>query len=284
MTRIVAFSDPDYPPLLKEIHNPPKKLYVRGKLPEGLSLAVVGTRLPSAYGKQVTGQLVKPLARAGIIIVSGLAYGIDSLAHKATLEAGGKTVAVLGTGVDEQSLYPRAHLKLARKIIETDGAVISEYPEGTPGHRGHFPARNRIISGLSRGVVIVEAKKRSGALNTATHAAEQNRDVFAVPGPITAPTSATPNRLIKQGAEPLLDAQDILDFYSIETQQKTEEKTFTLSAEEQTVLDTLSSERLHKDELGRTANIPAAKLAVVLTELEMKGAVRNLGGGYYGAA
>ena len=280
----IAKDAADYPSLLAEIHDPPEQLYVRGKFPDGVYFAVVGTRLPSAYGKQVTSKIVEPLAQAGLVIVSGLAYGIDALAHEAALEAGGATVAVLGTGVDEESLYPRSHKKLARRIVEQGGAVISEYPPGTAGQPYHFPARNRIIAGLSRGVLVVEARKKSGALITSDLSTRENRDVFAVPGPIINPASFGPNQLIQQGANPVMSAEDILEEYDI-TQPTTDDKRHsTLNEEERRVLDALTEGALHVDAIGRALESPSAQLASLLTGLELKGLIKSLGGGTYGKA
>lgn len=282
--RTIARNDAGYPPLLREIHDPPKRLFVRGTLPgaEALCFAVVGSRTPSHYGKQATPMVVEPLAAAGLVIVSGLAYGIDALAHEAALNAGGITTAVLGTGVDDASLYPQTHKKLAQRIVDAGGAVISEYPPGTPGQQGHFPARNRIIAGMSRGVLVVEAKEKSGALITADLATRENRDVFAMPGPITSPTSVGPNRLIRDGAKPVLEAADILDEYGVVQPTTHDQRPTTLTDDERRVLDALEQDALHVDALARSLDLPAAQLTSLLTTLELRGLIKNLGGGVYG--
>ena len=280
----LLIADSAYPEPLREIHNPPQRLFLRGRLPEGIFFAVVGSRTPSPYGKQITPKLVEPLAVAGLVIVSGLAYGIDALAHEAALAQRGFTIAVLGTGVDDQALYPRTHRKLAQRIVDAGGAIVSEYPPGTPGQPQHFPARNRIIAGLSRGVLVVEARAKSGALITANLALRENRDVFAVPGPITAITSAGTNQLIQQGAKLTMQAEDVLDEYGLVPQQVPRAVPSTLSREEQSILALLAEKTLHVDMLAETLHCTAAETAVRLTALELHGLVRNFGGGRYGRA
>lgn len=279
--QIIRKGDNEYPLLLAEIHDPPEQLFVRGIIPPGICFAVVGSRVPSAYGKTVTAKLVEPLAAAGVVIVSGLAYGIDALAHEAALAVGGKTIAVLGTGVDETSLYPRQHRKLARRIVEAGGAVISEYPSGTGPEKYHFPARNRIIAGLSRGVLIIEAKEKSGALITADLALKENRDVFAVPGPITSPTSAGPNQLIQTGAKPVLSPDDILVEYELTQLVTGNRELVTMKDEERRLLDILASDAVHVDAIGMKLNLPAPDVSAMLVALELKGLIKNVGGGRY---
>lgn len=209
--KTVSINDALYPEFLKEIKYPPQILYYRGELPvKEICFAVVGTRTCSAYGKELALKIAGDLAEAGLTIVSGLAYGIDSFAHEAAIERGGKTIAVLGTGLDEKSIYPQPNLALAQRIIETGGALISEYPAGTPGSRVSFPKRNRIISGLCLGVLIVEAKERSGSLITARWARKQMKKVFAVPGQVHSPNSKGCHYLIKHGAKLVESAEDIL--------------------------------------------------------------------------
>ncbi|MBI2625750.1 DNA-protecting protein DprA [Candidatus Parcubacteria bacterium] len=278
-TATVRRADQTYPPLLAEIAQPPQTLYVRGSL-EALAapcLAVVGTRTPSAYGKQITPMLVSGLTRAGITIVSGLAIGIDTLAHEAALESGGKTVAVLGSGVDEISVYPPENRTLARRIVEAGGAVISEFPEGTEPKPFHFPQRNRIIAGLSRGVLVIEAREKSGALITANFALEENRDVFAVPGPITIPTSAGPNRLIAAGAQAILSADDILDAWHLAELPLPAH----MNRPDAPLLAYFPVTPIHVDELVRSSGLSAAEVNVELAKLELAGYIRNLGGGAY---
>jgi len=207
----ITLEDKNYPPLLKKIKNPPKTLYYLGKLEKKENgLAVVGTRKCSSYGKEVTTELVSELSEAGLTIVSGLAPGIDTLAHQTCLKTKRETIAVLGTGLDEKSIYPKSNLLLAKKILEERGALISEYPPGTRGTHFTFPQRNRIISGLSLGVVVVEAKEKSGALITANFAFSQKRKVFAIPGSIYSSNSRGCHLLIKKGAKLIEKAEDIL--------------------------------------------------------------------------
>ncbi|MBI3304928.1 DNA-protecting protein DprA [Candidatus Parcubacteria bacterium] len=276
---IIGRTDSRYPTLLAEIAQPPETLYVRGSL-EALNapcLAVVGTRTPSAYGKQVAPALVAALARAGITIVSGLAIGIDTLAHEAALEVGGRTVAVLGSGVDETSLYPPQNRMLARRIVAAGGGVVSEFPDGTEPKPFHFPQRNRIIAGLSRGVLVIEAREKSGALITANFSLEENRDVFAVPGPITVPTSAGPNRLIAAGAQAILSADDILDAWHLaELPLPTH-----MNRPDAPLLAHFPATPIHVDEIVRSSGLDVAEVNVELAKLELAGYIRNLGGGVY---
>jgi DNA processing protein len=204
----VAISEHPFLRPLLQLAKPPRTLFIIGELPTIRPvIAVVGTRRPTAYGKEVSFDLAYKLAGRGAVIVSGLAFGVDAFAHRGALGAGGMTIAVLAGGLD--TIYPRAHQALAKQIVTRGGALVSEYPDGTPARKHHFLARNRLISGLSDAVIITEAAQRSGALSTVNHAIDQNKDVYAVPGPITSPLSAGPNRLIKEGASPLLDVTDI---------------------------------------------------------------------------
>ncbi len=209
--KTLKFSDKNYPALLKKIPDPPKTLYYRGnKEIKGNCFAIVGSRLCSAYGKEIAYSISYRLAKAGLTIVSGMARGIDSFSHLAALEAGGQTIAVLGTGLDEKSIYPQENLKLAQKILQGKSCLISEYPQGTRGDKFTFPKRNRIISGMSLGILVVEAKYKSGALITAALAKKQKREIFAVPGPIYSVNSKGTNLLIKNGAKMIESADDIL--------------------------------------------------------------------------
>jgi len=207
----ITIKDEEYPKLLKEIKNPPKILYVRGEiLPDDSFFAVVGTRRFSSYGKQVALEIAVDLAETGLTIISGLAPGIDTFSHQACVERGKRTIAILGTGLDEKSIYPQSNLELSRKIIETKGCLISEYPPGTSGTRFTFPQRNRIISGISKGILVIEAKEKSGSLITANYAFMQKRKVFAIPGPIFSSNSRGTHKLIKEGAKLVENANDIL--------------------------------------------------------------------------
>jgi DNA processing protein len=282
---IVVLDDPDYPKLLKEIFYPPPFLYYKGILNrnDDFCLAVVGTRKLSGYGKQVTETIVRELAQNSMIIVSGLAYGIDTLAHRTSLEAGGRTIAVLGTGLDKRSIYPSSNRYLADKITGGGGVIFSEFAPGTPPLRQNFPQRNRIISGLSLGTLVVEAAEKSGALITARYALEQNREVFAVPGNIFSATSIGPNNLINQGAKPVTGGKDImeaLDLIRI-TSYIENKKIMPASPAEELIISHLGAEPLHIDELARLTKLDTPLLNSALTMMEMKGMVKNLGGMQY---
>ena len=207
----IKIENKDYPELLKKIANPPKVLYFKGEIKkEEFCFGVVGSRIPSAYGKQVTLDIVGKLVEKGLIIVSGLASGIDTFTHQVCVEKKKRTIAVLGTGLDEKSIYPKSNLGLARDIVKNGGCLMSELPPGAPGSKFAFPERNRLISGLSYGVLIIEAKNKSGSLITARYALQQKRTLFAVPGPIYSSNSAGPHKLIKKGAKLVDNYNDIL--------------------------------------------------------------------------
>jgi DNA processing protein len=276
--KIIIADDPAYPARLKEIDYYPPLLYLRGNLlPEdSSSLAVVGTRQPSIYGRQVAEEIVPELVRNKITIVSGLAYGIDSIAHQSALKVGGRTLAVLASGVD--LIYPAKHVNLARQIIE-NGALISEFPLGIKPKAEHFPQRNRIMSGLSLGTLVIEAGKRSGALITAYLALEQNREVFAVPGNIFSSHSQGTNYLIKEGAKLVQNAIDIVEELNlgIVAQQLELKELAPADEAEAKVLQFLSKEATHIDELCRLSHLPIAQLSSTLAMLELKGQVKQLG-------
>ena len=279
----ISINDKSYPKLLKEIKDSPEVLYIRGELnPDEQCFAVVGTRMASSYGKQIALEIAGDLAEAGLTIVSGLAPGIDSFAHLATLERGKRTIAVLGTGLDEKSIYPQSNLKLAQRILETGGCLISEYPPGTPGSKFTFPQRNRIISGLSIGVLIVEAKQKSGALITANWAKKQGRKIFAVPGPVHSLNSKGPHYLIKTGAKLVENANDILKELNIDLSvSDTDKPVRGENEEENLILEALKEEALYIDKIIEKTKLPASKIAGTLAILEIKGKVRNLGGNIY---
>jgi len=279
----ISIEDGNYPKLLKEIKDPPEILYYRGEiLAEENCFAVVGTRMASSYGKQVALEIAGDLAEAGLIIVSGLAPGIDSFAHQVVVERGKRTIAVLGTGIDEKSIYPQSNLKLAEKILETGGCLISEYPPGTPGSKFTFPQRNRIISGLSLGTLVVEAKQKSGALITAHHAFSQNRKVFAVPGPVHSSNSKGPHYLIKKGAKLAENANDILKELNLPLSTPGVDYSVTGENEEENlILNVLKEGALDVDRIIEKTKLSAAKVASTLAILEIKGKVRNLGGNIY---
>jgi len=276
----LKIDDKNYPKLLKEIADPPKVIYFLGEIKsEENCFAIVGTRMCSSYGKQVTLEIAGDLAEAGLTIVSGLAPGIDTFAHLAAVERGKRTIAVLGTGLDEKSIYPKSNLKLARKILEIGGCLISEYSPGTRGTQFTFPQRNRIISGLSLGVLIVEAKQRSGALITAEWAKKQGRKVFAIPGSIHSSNSRGPHYLIKNGAKLVENANDILKELKLPPVRfDLTEEVKGETIEENLILEALKEEALYVDEIIEKTKLSAATVAGTLAILEIKGKVKNLGG------
>jgi DNA processing protein len=278
--RFVGRSEPGYPGLLRELHDPPPGLFLRGSADvEVLSepaVAIVGARMCSSYGGQVARMLGRELAAAGLVIVSGLARGVDGEAHRGALEAGGATIGVLGCGIDRN--YPAAHAQLARGICAS-GLVVSEYAPGVGPAPWRFPARNRIIAGLCLATVIVEARERSGALITADFALEAGREVFAVPGEITSTLSAGTNALLRLGATPLTSAADVLELFGLEPGRS---ECLDLGTDAVAVLDALGREPAAADELGRTTGLDAAALATALAELELAGAVAEADGVYRG--
>ena len=280
---VITGNDPSYPRLLKETYDWPPLLYVRGTLvPEDdCALAVVGTRRASIYGRQATEEIVADLARNGITIVSGLAKGIDAIGHRTALQAGGRTIAVAGCGLD--LVYPSDHVALARQIME-HGALVSEFSLGTRPKAEHFPQRNRIISGISLGVLVVEAGEKSGALNTAHWAAEQNRDVFAVPGSIFSPASRGTNHLIQEGAKLVCHSSDILEELNlsmVSQQLEMKEITAPVTDTEAQLLTCLSREATHIDDVCRHSGLPVATVTSTLAMLELKGLAKQVGGMNY---
>ena len=275
--RTIARREPGYPPLLSELHDPPANLFVRvdgGPLAEP-GVAVVGARSCSAYGAQVARTLARELASAGLVVVSGLARGVDGEAHRGALEGGGRTVAVLGCGIDRD--YPRSHAELARRIVAS-GAVVSEYPPGVEPAPWRFPARNRIIAGLSLATVVVEARERSGALITADFALELGRDVFAVPGEITSGLSAGTNDLLRQGAAPLTAVRDVLEALGIEPEPAAGMSSVSDAA--LAVLSVLGDGACGADELTRATGLSSAEVAAALIELELGGLAAQADGVY----
>jgi DNA processing protein len=276
----VARSEPEFPPLLHAIHDPPPGLFVRGEAAADVlrraAVAVVGARSCSPYGAQVARMLGTELAAAGLIVVSGLARGIDGEAHRGVLESGGTTVAVLGCGIDRD--YPAAHRELAARIRAT-GLTVSEYAPGVEPAPWRFPARNRIIAGLSAATVVVEARDRSGALITADLALEEGREVFAVPGEITSALSSGTNDLLKLGASPLTASSDVLDVFGLAA---AESEPVELGSSAEKVLARLRDGPASADELARTTGLDAGALASALTELELAGCA-VAGGGVYRA-
>jgi DNA processing protein len=280
--QVITWEDEIYPRRLKEIDQPPPVLYIRGDyLPEDeWAVALVGTRRITPYGRQITEEIASQLAHSGVTVVSGLARGIDGVAHQASLNAGGRTLAVLGSGVNR--VYPPEHRRLAEQIIAS-GALISDYAPGTPPEASNFPPRNRIISGLSLAVVVVEAGETSGALITANFAAEQGRDVFAVPGNILAPQSQGTNRLVQQGAHPLLSVKDLLEALELSTviEHKAARAVLPADAVEATLLSVLGPEPLHVDDIRSQTGMPIEKVSATLALMELKGMVRQVGGMNY---
>jgi DNA processing protein len=279
---ILTWEDELYPARLKEIDQPPPVLYIRGALTseDSWAVAIVGTRRVSAYGRQVTEELASFLAANGVTVVSGLARGVDAIAHQTTLKAGGRTIAVLGCGVDR--IYPPEHAQLAERMIAS-GAIVSDYAPGTPPDASNFPPRNRIISGLSMAVVVVEAGETSGALITAQFAADQGREVFAVPGNILAPQSKGTNRLIAQGAHPMLSARDLLDVLNLTriTEQRAVRNVLPGDEIESKLMSLLTHEPLHMDEIRNQTGLPIERVSATLVMMELKGLVRQVGGMNY---
>ncbi len=279
---VLTWEDEAYPSRLKEIAQPPPVLYVWGSLQpqDTWAVAIVGTRRITAYGRQVAEDLGIFLARNGVTVVSGLARGVDAVAHTAALKGQGRTIAVLGSGVDR--IYPPEHRRLAEQIA-AQGAVISDYAPGTPPDSVNFPPRNRIISGLSLATVVVEAGQESGALITATFAAEQGREVFAVPGNILNAQSRGANRLIQQGARPLLHPQEILEALNLTqvSQQQAARSQLPADATEARLLKVIGCEPLHVDDIRAQSGLPIETVSATLTIMELKGMVRQVGGMHY---
>lgn len=280
--RILTWDDDGYPAHLKQIDQPPPILYLKGDIlpDDAWAVAIVGTRAVTAYGRQVTEEIATTLAHNGVTIVSGLARGVDAVAHNAALKAGGRTLAVLGSGVDR--IYPPEHRGLAEKIV-LQGAVISDYAPGTPPESANFPPRNRIISGLSMAVVVIEAAETSGSLITASFAAEHGRDVFAVPGNIFAPQSKGTNRLIANGAKPMLAVKDVLDALDLTRNLERREIRKVLPADpiEAALFQLIGVEPLHVDEIRAQTGLPIDQVSATLTMMELKGMVRQVGGMQY---
>lgn len=275
---VLTWHDADYPALLREIDDLPPILYFKGTLLPEQTVTIVGTRRPTAYGREVASHLAGELAEAGLTIVSGMARGIDGVAHRAALEAGGRTIAVMGSGLDV--IYPPEHAKLAQDIV-ANGALISEYPLGTKPDARHFPRRNRLLSGLSVATLVVEAGEGSGTLSTVKFALEQNREVLCVPGSIYSPASKLTNKLIQEGAKPILDVKDILDEVRPDLPQHAQVELPGLapdrSPDEAAVFDALAYEPQHVDELSRATGLPVTTVTGTLTVMELKGIALQVG-------
>jgi len=264
--------------IISTIAYTPKKLYYIGKVPSDRPpvVAIVGTRKPTPYGKEVTFNLAYKLAQKGVIIVSGLAFGIDAIAHRAALEAGGTTIAVLANGLD--SIYPASHKALAAQIVAKGGLIVSEYAPEVLARDFQFLARNRIVSGIADAVIVTEAAARSGTLATVAHALDQNKEIFAVPGNITSPMSVGPNRMIAQGAHPVIDADDILQ--AIAPHLLTPQMTLNLGSTptERAIIDLLQKGIRDGDSLQQQSGVTASEFMQAMTMLEIGGLVRSLGG------
>ncbi len=280
--QVLTWDDQDYPEQLRLITQSPFVLYIKGRLKQedAWAVAIVGTRRFTEYGRQIAEEISRVLAEHGISVVSGLARGIDGIVHRSVLETGGRTLAVLGSGLDQ--IYPPEHKKMAEQISQ-QGALISDYPLGTPPDGSNFPPRNRIISGLSKAIIIIEAGSKSGALITANYAAEQGKDVLAVPGKTTAPMSKGTNLLIKQGAHPLLEPQDILDLLNLSflSEQKSIRKNLPGDPCEAQIYQVVGDEPLHVDEISTRTNMPIEQITSTLALMELKGMVRKTFGMKY---
>lgn len=284
---VLTLDDPAFPPLLAELPDAPPVLYMKGDLADvdQWAVAFVGTRRATAYGRDMTRRLVTDLVHAGITIVSGLALGIDTVAHRAAIEAGGRTIAVLGCGID--IVYPPENRNLAEAVAAT-GALLTQFPPGTPPDGRNFPVRNRVISGLALGVVVVEAPESSGALLTADAAVDQGRDVFAVPGHVTSRASMGTNRLIQAGAKLVISAEDIMDELNLTrstVETRTQIREIAPSNDiEAALLRQLGDEPLHIDELCHRTGLPVMEVSSALSLMELKGMVRRLEGMSYALA
>jgi len=283
--RVLTCHDDDYPARLKEIYDYPPLLYVRGSIlgEDEWCLAVVGTRRPTVYGRQIAEEMATDLARNKITIVSGLAKGIDTIAHQGALDAGGRSIAVMGGGLD--TVYPAENTALAKSLLK-QGALVSEYHLGTRPRAENFPRRNRIMSGMSLGVMVVEAGKNSGALITARLALEQNREVFAIPGSILSPTSIGTNRLIQEGAKLVSDYTDVLEELNLTAvAQQLEMKEIIPSSEtESLLLKHIGAEATHIDEVCRASGLPMSTVSSTLAMMELKGMVKQVGAMNYSLA
>ncbi|MCO6452568.1 MAG: DNA-processing protein DprA [Caldilineales bacterium] len=280
--QVLTWESPNYPRRLLQIDSPPPVLYMRGEVwaSDEWAVAIVGTRRATTYGRECALRLATDLAQAGVTIVSGLARGIDGAAHHAAMETNGRTLAVLGNGLD--MIYPPEHRDLAHRIVQ-QGALLSEHMLGIKPDARHFPARNRIISGLSMGVIVVEGSWSSGAVITAKQALEQGREVFAIPGSILAPGSEGPNRLIRDGATPVLGADDVLEALNLrQVADKVDaRKTLPEDPIEARIMELLSAEPRHVDEIRRETEMPVQEVSSALALMELKGLVRQVGGMQY---
>ncbi len=280
--RVVTLADDGYPRLLREVPAPPPVLFLRGALMEtdDAAVAVVGTRRATAYGREMTRQIAGDLASAGITIVSGLAHGVDGIAHQAAIEAGGRTFAVLGSGIHD--IYPKEHKSLARRVAEQGALISDNLPHAKPD-RWNFPARNRIISGLSLGVVVIEAPEKSGALITVDFAADQGRDVFAVPGPVNSAASAGCLRIMREGARPIRNADDVIEDLRLNRLPVDEasQPALFLDDDDRRVLHVLTGSPQHIDDVVEASGLPMPRVSAILLTLELQQLATNTGAQYY---
>ncbi|MGB4956959.1 MAG: DNA-processing protein DprA [Candidatus Saccharimonas sp.] len=274
----ISPQDNKYTSLLSNIVKPPKSLYYIGILPDERlpTVAIVGSRKPTKYGNEVTERFARELAQRGVVIISGLAIGVDGIAHTAALEAKGLTLAVLGNGLPD--IYPSTHAELAKRIVDQGGAIVTEYEEGRPVMSHQFLERNRIVSGLADAILITEAAARSGTLNTAAHALEQGKEVFVVPGNITSPMSVGCNQLLKQGARVATSVDDILEVIAPNLLSAQQSLALGNTPLETSVLEQLKSGVRDGDEIQTILGCTATDLSVALTMLELAGTIRALGG------
>jgi DNA processing protein len=282
--KMITIRDAAYPKLLQEIPSPPYILYIKGEIDFNAQpmVTIVGSRKLTSYGKQAARALARDLSQAGIIIASGMALGVDAAAHRGALDAKGKTVAVLGSSLDDKNIGPQTNFNLSREIISS-GALISDYPVETPSTPGTFPARNRIMAGVSLGTLVIEAARKSGSLITANLALDFNREVFAVPGSVFSPASEGTNQLIKSGAKAVTCAKDILEELNIEKIKEAEKikKVIPDSPEEEKILKVLSAEPLHIDKIIKLSKLETSIASATVAIMEMKGMVKDIGGQNY---
>lgn len=274
---VINITEDKYPPNLKEIYTPPFLIYIKGELIESdiNSISIVGSRNGTDYGKRATYEIASDLGKAGVTVVSGLALGLDTEAHKGALSGGGRTIAVLANGLN--FIYPTSNTELGKLIIK-NGCLISEQPPEMPALRQNFPARNRIISGLSLGTLITEAGEHSGTLHTASFAIEQNRQLYAIPGPIYNPLAKGPNNLLKNGAKAVTESSDILEDFGIERKSKINKPE---NSNEALIFDILKNENLHIDEITKRSVLEPTEISKILTMMEITGKIRHLGGMVY---
>lgn len=282
--QMITLENPEYPRLLKEINNPPYILYIRGTLDLNAAplISIVGSRKYTPYGSLVANSFAKDLAKAGITVVSGMAIGIDSIAHRGAIDAGGKTIAVLGDSLDRKNIHPRINLNLSEEIVD-NGALLSDYPIETPPLEFNFPARNRIIAGLSLGTLVIEAGEKSGTLITAKLALEFNREVFSVPGQIFSPQSMGTNNLIKNGAKTVTSVKDILEELDLDEAKikKQNIPKIPSTKEEEIILKILSPDPIHIDNISKLSKLGTVAVSSALSLMEMKGWIKNIGGQNY---